>query len=158
MRNYCNEVLSSINSNSFISFLTGEGDYYISYSELYPGYQPTDISRALTEGVYTAYKTNPSVKKYFEVSLIEMANGSAFELYCAVAYFKFQLYFEKNARSPFKVSSDKIAVTLFQAISNQTKETMKKMIDHQGYNYPNAWEDIMLWAKIIARDDHIQIL
>ena len=158
MRNYKDEVIRAIRNGELDKFLSGDGKYYISYSEFFPAYMPTDAFVALKEGIYAAYEELSFVLELFEETIVRMSGGSEFYLYCAVLYYKLQLYYEKEHKAPFNINKIAIGGELFKAISKQTPESMSKIVDSHGIVFKSAWQDFVKWDKRIFMDENIHIM
>lgn len=135
-------LLKAISQGKTIEFLRGEGEYMIETSQYGPDACVTDVSKVLSRGIYKAYDNDPSIKEIFEDCLIEMLNGSDFDIYMVCLYLLSQLFKEKNGIAPFVLSQNLIVKKL--------KDRLKEREGYisEGIKYPSGCTNTKAKAEI----------
>lgn len=157
MRNFSNEIVN-LPSKELPKYLCGYGSYYISYSEFYPVYQPTDMHVIIEQGLYKAFLIEPRIREEFENALVLLATGTAFEVYTASYYLWMQCINEKKNESPFQVDKQKIGAVLRNGIMKHRNEIQKYIIDYHGDKNSDAWDDIERWNAVFSRHFSFSII
>ncbi len=155
----CKEkLIQAVQKNEMILFLRGEGSYKIEASQYAPSVEHTDVGRVLSKGIYKLYIENPIIKQEFERVLIEMLEGTLFDVYIVLLYVMSQLFKEKNSISPFRLNFDEIIHKLKLQLKIRKKEFQKGLIYPDGLEKKEVWNEIERFNKICKEEYHISLL
>ena len=131
MKNYRKLLLEAIQAGNVAGILRGEKRYRIEPPTSVPDVFPTDICQVLTEYFYKQNDID-EIQDLLEVSLIELSQSSAVDLYISVLFFDAILFMQERNIASFTIHTSTIA----QAITKGVKLFQKELND--SITFPNG--------------------
>lgn len=141
-------MLEAVKRGELIEFLCGKEAYKIELSQYVPGILPTDTGKVLTDAIYVEYEEDITIKEKFQKALLNMVNGTAEELYIAVAYIMDVLFDEKHKIATFQLDIAELILELQKALKEKKEELMNEIIFTDGIVKKEAWKDIVRWNNV----------
>ena len=93
-------------------------------------------------------KEDTTIKEKFQNALLNMVNGTAEELYIAVAYIMDVLFDEKHKIATFQMDIAELVLELKKALKEKKEELMNEIIFTDGVVKKEAWKDIVRWDNV----------
>ena len=141
-------MLEAVKRGELIEFLCGKEEYKIELSQYVPGVLPTDTGKVLADAIYVEYEEDTTIKEKFQNALLNMVNGTAEELYIAVAYIMDVLFDEKHKIATFQMDIAELVLELKKALKEKKEELMNEIIFTDGVVKKEAWKDIVRWDNV----------
>ena len=151
------KLIKAIENDELKHFLCGEKIYKVEPSQYAPGAESTDVSKILSKAIYKVYKEQPKIKEEFEKVLLQMLDGTSYEVYMVVLYIMSQLFKEKNGLSPFNINMTKILPKLQSSIANKKEEFNKSLEYPDEFEKKEFWSDMERFKKVCQEEYKIKL-
>ncbi len=131
------QLKNAMEKGEMKEFLLGDLDYGIRYREYYETEESVRMS-----GIYHYYEKDPNVKPVFEQGLLDLVNGSEYEILEAFEYLQAQVIRESGigAEPPFELDKD-VYIKLRQSILSKKEELQNiKSVDRDDVPVKSAYQ------------------
>lgn len=153
------KLLSALSNGEFRKFLEGISPYEIQMHQWVSANVPTDVSKALSLGIYKLYESDKEARIdiMLEEELISMLDSDIFDVYMALSIIFNQLLLQSYGTAPFKLSDD-VLKKLKTTLTNRENE-LKQYKEWQGLGNENGvWTEVIRMNNIISNKFNITIL
>ena len=157
MKNYRKLLLEAIQAGNVAGILRGEKRYRIEPPTSVPDVFPTDICQVLTEYFYKQNDID-EIQDLLEVSLIELSQSSAVDLYISVVFFDTILFMQEKNIASFTIYTSTVAQAIAKGIKNFQEELNKSITFPNGLVKLKPMKQLEIFNQKYQKNERFSIM
>ena len=150
-------MLEAIQAGNVAGILRGEKRYRIEPPTSVPDVFPTDICQVLTEYFYKQNDID-EIQNLLEVSLIELSQSSAVDLYISVLFFDTILFMQEKNIASFTIHTSTVAQAIAKGIKNFQEELNKSITFPNGLVKLKPMKQLEIFNQKYQKNERFSIM
>ena len=150
-------MLEAIQAGNVAGILRGEKRYRIDPPTSVPDVFPTDICQVLTEYFYKQNDID-EIQDLLEVSLIELSQSSAVDLYISVLFFDTILFMQEKNIASFTIHTSTVAQAIAKGIKNFQEELNKSITFPNGLVKLKPMKQLEIFNQKYQKNERFSIM
>lgn len=150
-------MLEAIQAGNVAGILRGEKRYRIEPPTSVPDVFPTDICQVLTEYFYKQNDID-EIQDLLEVSLIELSQSSAVDLYISVLFFDTILFMQEKNIASFTIYTSTVAQAIAKGIKNFQEELNKSITFPNGLVKLKPMKQLEIFNQKYQKNERFSIM
>ena len=150
-------MLEAIQAGNVAGILRGEKRYRREPPTSVPDVFPTDICQVLTEYFYKQNDID-EIQDLLEVSLIELSQSSAVDLYISVLFFDTILFMQEKNIASFTIHTSTVAQAIAKGIKNFQEELNKSITFPNGLVKLKPMKQLEIFNQKYQKNERFSIM
>ena len=150
-------MLEAIQAGNVAGILRGEKRYRIEPPTSVPDVFPTDICQVLTEYFYKQNDID-EIQDLLEVSLIELSQSSAVDLYISVLFFDTILFMQEKNIASFTIHTSTVVQAIAKGIKNFQEELNKSITFPNGLVKLKPMKQLEIFNQKYQKNERFSIM